>query len=593
MPLPFAVLLTVLLFAGLSMLFAGLHIRRGDRPRCASCSYDLSALIPDDCPECNEDLSEPRGIVRGDRRPFLAGFGLVVVLLSVVGFGIGFLGGATLDQRKPVWLLDVELSLVNEQGEERIKEELRRRLFDTATGIGEKHAIADLALRRARTAYSEPMSLLLADCAMSGVVDAEKADPYMRELIALWSSDWLLTEEGESRSIELRALIESCGIELEALSRIISEASALGIRVSPHDRTPSQEHIIQSCELLLMNWWRSPSSPGELTDNYLRTLFKDAPVAKLTARPAINAQFGKLPYRLEYAYPPVQMADGEAVRLSCSIESVRVNQGNQIVYEQTQSQGGFSRTHHHAFRLLSTWGAMGTGILVEGIEAGPGNIEVVLKFSIDRGDGDVVLERSVTVEDSFEAVRSGEDKIALVSSELAGVTPSQLLEWFHFTDLYYSTPDPFGSQGPWSFGYGRSDVWRVDLIPHDKPTPEFHAAWRVLANQGDTEWDIGTIRLFDVLSLRRSFFQTVVPTRTPMRTSESGSSEWATLRPDFNRPVRLRLEPDPDLARLSVDIHEIFGEPIELGNFMIVQTDQFMRAQNDGEKLKPAPILSE
>ncbi len=590
MPLPLAVILTVLLFAGLSMLFAGLHLRRGDRPRCASCSYDLSALIPDSCPECNEDLSEPRGIVRGDRRPLLAGFGLVLVLLSVAGFGIGFLGGASLDQRKPVWLLDVELSLVNEQGEERIKEELRRRLFDNATGIGEKHAIADLALRRARSAYSEPMSLLLVDCAMSGVVDAEKADPYMRELIALWSSEWLNTEEGEDRSLELFALIESCGIELEALTSIISDTTDLAIRVSPDDRSPQQEWVIMACESLLHNWWLSPSSPGALTDSYLRTLFKDAPVARLTARPAIDAQFGKLPYEFAYVHPPVPMAEDETFQLAFSIEGVKVSQRDQVIYEQKETRGGYSRTYHHSFPK-TTWGSLGTALPVKGIETGPATIELVLKFSIDRGDGDVVLERTVTVQDAFEVVPTAEDKIALISSESAGVTPSQLLEWFNFTDLFYDTSDPFGSRGPWSFGYGRSDVWRVSLIRHDRPTPEFNAAWRVLAVQGDTEWDIGTIRLSDVLSLRRSFFQTVVPTRTPIKTSESGPSEWAIPKPDFQRPVRLRLEPDPDLARLSVDIHEIYGEPIELGEFMIVQTDRAMRAQEDQENLQPAPIL--
>lgn len=327
-----------------------------------------------------------------------------------------------------------------------------------------------------------------------------------------------------------------------------------------------------------------------MTDSYLRTLFKDAPVARLTARPAIDAQFGKLPYEFAYVHPPVPMAEDETFQLALSIEGVKVSQRDKVVYEQKEAQGGYSRTYHHSYPRIA-WGAMGTAIPIKGIEAGPATIELELKFSIDRGDGDVVLERTATVQDAFEVVPAGEDKIALISSESAGVTPSQLLEWFNFTDLYYDTSGPFGSRGPWSFGYGRSDVWRVSQIRHDRPTPEFNAAWRVLAVQGDTEWDIGTIRLSDVLSLRRSFFQTVVPTRTPIKTSESGPSEWAIPKPDFQRPVRLRLEPDPDLARLSVDIHEIYGEPVELGEFMIVQTDRAMRAQVDQEYLQPAPIL--
>lgn len=590
MPLPFAVILTLLLFAGLSMLFAGLHIRRGDRPRCAKCSYDLSALIPANCPECNGDLSEPEGIVRGDRRPFLAGFGLVLVLLSVVGFGIGFLGGATLDQRKPVWILDVELSLVNEHGEERIKEELRRRLFDTATSIGEKHAIADLALRRARTAYSEPMSLLLADCEMSGVVDAEKADPYMRELIALWSSDWLQTEEGEARAIELCALIQSCGIELEALNVIIGEAMAAGL--SQDSQTLIEENIVMPFERLLWNWWQSPSSPGVLTDSYLQTLFKDAPAAKLTARPIIDAYFGKLPYEIEYVYPPVFFAEDEALRLELTVESVRVTQRDRVVFEQNEPRGGYSRTHHHSYPRTAR-ASLGTWMRVEGIEPGPASIEAELKFATDRGDGKVVLEKRETVQDSFTVELTGGDDIAIISTDSIGLTQQQLLEWFVFSPLYYNTSRPSGSSGPWSMSFDRRPDAEDWIHRHGRHMPDLDVAFRVLATQGETEWDIGTFTCRDVFNLTMGRFQLVSPRAVPTRIDDAGEREWGIPKPELDWPVRLRLEPAPDVARRSIDITAIYGEAIDLGEFTIVQTDRRFWAQRDQGNLSPAPILQD
>ncbi|GAB5496935.1 MAG: hypothetical protein Phyf2KO_20150 [Phycisphaerales bacterium] len=607
MPLPVAAILTILLFAGLSMLFAGLYIRRGDRPRCASCSYDLSALIPDSCPECNEDLSEARGVVRGDRRRLLAGVGLVVVLLSIAGFGIGFLGGATLDQHKPVWLLDVELLLVNEKGEERIKEELRRRLFDNTTTVSEKHAIADLALRRASASYSEPMSSLLTDCAVTGLVDAKKAEPYMRELIALWSSDWLMTEEGGARSLELSAMVQGVGIDLEAIKPIIRKGVEWSTSTPSYEWSQAEHDRVRRYEILLGSWWHSPDSPGCLTTDYVNAVFEGIPLPDLFTRQEIEAGTSPVPYRVHQFLVPIAMGPNDRLSVKHEVVGVRISQQGETLYEMIGRQGGMSLGLNQSSLGSVPRGAFGSTHTVEGLEPGEAEIEIDVRLVIyfntsgdpvlnssqlDEQNSNVAVDRVIPLRTKTIVVPKGEDGIEqLMSGESGTPMRHEVLEWFAFSPLYYNTSKTLGSSGPWSLGLDRSADAEGLLHRWGRSMPDLDIAYRVMATQGETEWDIGTFECRDVFNLTTGLSQRVSPPEAHIRTNDTGELEWGVPVPDFDRPVRLRLEPAPDVARQSIDLTSIYGETIDLGNFVIVQTDESWMSQGSQVELKPAPIL--
>lgn len=85
-------LLNALMFVpvgGVVLIYLGLFSARGDKPRCASCAYDVGD-DPEDwitCPECGRDLAEPFGVVLGDRtrRPWMVGLGVAIIWAAHLG----------------------------------------------------------------------------------------------------------------------------------------------------------------------------------------------------------------------------------------------------------------------------------------------------------------------------------------------------------------------------------------------------------------------------------------------------------------------------------------------------------------------------
>lgn len=604
------VILVLGLLAGLGLLLAGLCVRKGDHLKCARCSYNIEGLSGGACPECNANLDEPKGIVKGDRSPWLIAFGLAVLLLGAVVWGAAYFNGTSLDQHKPIWVLRAELALVNDEGDQRIADELRRRLFDVKTSRPEQQRIAALALAQARGKFTDHFSSLLTDCALAGVVDADRAEPYMHELLERWSADWLLSKEGRGRSLELGALIQCCGIELESLRPIVRQGLQWAAEDWPENRTPSRQQLVRVYESLLRFWWNSPSSPGRLTTEYLNTLLADAPVVKLTTRPRVEADARFLPYQITRTTPPIAMAPGEMVQIKENIVGVRVVQNGRTLLDRRETQGGMTaRYSQHAGHVTSR-GVQGSSIRVEDIEPGEVTIEVDIRFSVVMGDEKIsgsrgvpdldpkqsttVIDRTITLRSTTQVVQPGADEITLrMPGDGDTPDPSKLLEWFAFSPLYYDTSAPSDSSGPWSLSVGRSEGSKFQDRRHDLPIPEIDIAYRVMATQDDTEWEIGRIVNRDVFHLSHGHFQLVSPPLTPMRTNAAGEYEWGIPVPDFERPVRLRLEPAPELAHTSVDMTSIYGVTIDLGSFDIIPVQFWRRAQQSRDELSPAPILSE
>ncbi len=131
------IILLLLIFAGLSMQFAGLY-RRGDRPACRKCGYDLTSHQPTNCPECNADLTQSDASC--DVRPRLIWFGTAMLL---VGGALTCLlvRSPGFDKLKPVWLMRAEMVVVNDEGDERIIKELTEgQVQNPASGPGDRSA---------------------------------------------------------------------------------------------------------------------------------------------------------------------------------------------------------------------------------------------------------------------------------------------------------------------------------------------------------------------------------------------------------------------------------------------------------------------
>ncbi len=55
-------------------------------------------------------------------------------------------------------------------------------------------------------------------------------------------------------------------------------------------------------------------------------------------------------------------------------------------------------------------------------------------------------------------------------------------------------------------------------------------------------------------------------TLVPTRVGASGEREWAQPVPDFDQPVRIRLLPDEDRARQTIDMNTIYGVELDTGS---------------------------
>lgn len=592
---------------GFVLVVLGLAWRRGDTPRCARCSYDLTSLDATNCPECNADLTREKGIVRGQRRYGLAWMGALMLFMGGVVFAGTFLTGPKFDQRKPLWLLDLELRLVEEPGEFRIKEELRRRAFDTKRSFAERQAIANLALREAQNRDSKHMRDLLSDCAMSGVVDCVKADPYMRELLDMWSSEWLATERGDHEALVLAYLIQCCGIEQEALRGVVRDALDWSVATLPTEWTPTEEYRINQAGLLLESWRNSPSSPGRATESYARELLLDAPAVALEVRPIVRADI-RVPVRVHAVYPPILLGETDRIQIASRIESYRVTQDGEIVDERVSPLSGMKREYRGTPARKFTNQPEQLMLQTEHLRPGPATAHLSYRVIIslpqteaetfhtwepfDDDSSAALIDRTFELSETFEVV--GEDhEITMWSPSVRGseISPEMFLRLLGFSPLYYDTTPPYGWSGLWALAVGRDPESSFYWRHHDVPRPDVDLAYRVVATQGENEWSIGTLRISDVFDMTMGAFHSVRGNAPAMRPDGQGGYEWDLPEPDLDRPVSLKLVPFPEAAWGSMDITSIYGETLELGEFEIVPVEDPQQALRSRGELAPAPIL--
>jgi len=606
MSLPLMILLLLVMFAGLSMQFAGLYIRRGDSPACRQCGYDLTSHQPTNCPECNADLTQSDAIVRGVRRPRLIWLGTSVVLVGGLALAFLLIRAPGFDKLKPVWLLRAEMAVMNDQVDERILKEFGRRVQSLGVSVREKNAIGRLAVDLVRTPEPDASAYeLLKSAASARAITPEQAEPIILTLVEQWTSEMdaknaFAYGHYVHREV-LGALIGSVGIEIDALRPVIeagNKAAAL---------PQSDFAFISMCCQLLWNWWESPSSPGVLTHDFLTSYYEGSPEIRLDVRPKVTRELGKVPIRFWFAMPPLVGNKTDAARYFEEIKSIRVRQGERILEPKYSSFGSSTVTwpvSRYAGGFMK--GGSGTTAGVEGLEIGPAELIVELHIKLIVGQvpagtelsGDIVdtfppiFDRMVELRTNFEVVAAVDDGVTLrMPGEEDVPDPDVILENLRVSPLLYSTAPPFGSQGPWAFKIGSA------LISHERRGqeqwiwPEINVAYLVIAEQDGHVWDLGYLVQKNFLQDRHHpspLWGTLVPTRV----GESGTREWAIPVPDFDKPVRVRLLPDPDRARQTIDMHSIYGAQLDLGLFEIERTEDASSVHRfQSDELRPIPAL--
>lgn len=610
MGLPVTIAALILLIAGLSILLTGLFLRHGTRPSCRACGYDLSALAPARCPECNADLAA-RGAIRiGDRRKPLVRVGAAIAMLALAGLIYTFVHAPGLDQRKPLWLLRAELAMVNTKGQERVVQELQRRLSSQATPLRERIAIGSLALNRAfGDSPSSAMYDLFFAAARAGALPPKRAEVHARELLVRWP-DNLIQNRARSQDKSLHAnmlgsLLSAAEIEFDAVQPVIDQClSRMTTNLPDHD-------FAQLSATILRGWSDSPGAPAIATDDFLLQLYQDSPRLSLETRGRIEDISDIIPFSVHVAVPPALCTKDDGIYVGVRPVKVKILQHDRPIYEEGVRLGGaiMQLQGDQRYPRFES-GGFGTGLTVNGLSPGPAELLMEVRTVIVRDDGltnsgvslddlfdpaksHILIDRTATLRAELNIVPAGGDTVALlVPGEGDTPTARAVVERLRFTPLRYSTEQPFGSQGPWYFGWKLIPLRHDLLAQADWLWPKVDLSYRVIAEQDDLSWNLGTITARDVMR-RGSDFTPMAQRRTPARRTESGTLEWTEPAPDFNRPVRIRLMPAPELARRTVDVTSIFGGELDLGQFMVLPVEGQQSEYSYSDADNPAPILSE
>lgn len=610
MGMPVTIILLILLLAGLATLSSGLILRRGTRPSCRRCAYDLSALTPARCPECNEDLAAEGAIRLGDRRKRLAWSGAAVAILALLGLAYMLIQSPAFDRLKPVWLLRAEMAVVNDAGDERVIAEFRRRIADPSVPLGQKWAIADAALDAIESGEA-PISRydLLIDAARAGAVPAERALKILDELVDTWPLETPTERQfphGQYIHKDLLiAMIHSTPVDFERVRPIYDE----GLRkIQKSEQVPDFNRLKLNGEII-SSWWGSPGAPSIASDEFLSALFRNAPLVTMRTRETITSDAAVFPIELQIVNPQLIADESVEIVVAERVESISLTQNGQELYDDRRPHPAMSATYRGRQWFSHSVTSTSENIRVKGLKPGKAELVVVVRSAISRREIDaafprnsndlfdptksrIITDKTVTLRADLDIRPPGGDPILLLTpGEGSTPTTETVLEHLRFTPLRYSTAKAWGSSGPWHFSWTMAEI-RHDLRSNiERLSPD--VAFRVVAEQGETTWTLGSVvtrRLFHHLPGYAAPLSTG-PVAT--RRSESGIFEWAQPRPDLTRPVRVRLVPDPDLARRTVDMHAIFGVGLDLGLFEILPVEGEHLSQEFQDATLRAPILSE
>lgn len=613
MSLPVAALLVILAIAGIVAVFAGLYLRKGTSPACRRCAYDLSALRPANCPECNADLTADASIRIGQQRTRLAWAGTALLALCLLAGAYMLIQSPGFDRMKPIWLLRAEMAVVNDAGDERIVTELQRRLLAMRISPAQQRAIGAIAVDRA-TDLSAPAIFyeLLAEAASIGAIRPDDADAIIHTLLDAWPREDDTTSSAFDMHYHgklLERLLGTYGTDFDAVQPVIDSIHRW---YRDNINSLSRGDGLNIMHEVLEAWWSSPIAPDHVSEDQLRTLIGGLPYSNMHIRKVVAQDAATVPALIQlYGSPPI-VGTNEFL-----------TQGERFVDMRVIQQKRKSSLSIPPDATFHAWSPDGRGsrrrlqrelhVPAPDLQVGPATLEVDIRVVIARGDllsqilgldavnifdssnVPILLDRTITLRAEFVVAPPGGDPIKLLVPG-DGDTPTQraMLERLQFSPLYYDTSQAFGNQGPWSFALGMAEV-RHDLRAQlELYAPEIDLAFRVIAEQDDTTWEIGMFQTRNVLQRSGGKLEHVQLGQVPVQKTESGEFIRSQPTPDLSRPVRIRLIPEPDLARRTIDVTAIYGGELDLGWFVITPTDQPFRAQQDDtDILRPAPILSE
>ncbi len=609
MSLLLIVFLIIVISAGLAMQFAGLYFRKGNRPSCRKCAYDLSTHLPENCPECNAQLTQDGAVALGERRKRLAWLGTLVLAVGVLSLAFLSLQSPNLDRNKPLWMLRVELMVANDLREESIASELKRRFWDPAINARTQRKLAHIASERvSNLTDADSFYLLVDDAANKQVIPPQNADALIRAILLKWPKpDQYVPQSFPAVYLAeaLSALIANYGIEFEALEPVIRDGLELG------DTGRSQnESRRASVSAVMQAWWASPAAPETPTALQLQALFGDSPSIALRTRPRIELDSKLIHYEIGQSARVVLAGAPRDLAFAISqTDDIRVYQGENVLHPKSTAGAEHTLILNGQSPTTAVNSTSGASLSIQGLTPGLARIEIDVRSAAmaydpaskkrvrapwdERFDpGTTVLrDRLMTLQAEFEVVPPGGDAIELLTPG-EGDVPSvrSMLESLTVSPLYYEESPGSGSPGPWQLYFHPAHTRHDQLAQIDTIWPDLDVAFRVVATQGEHTWQVGTLTARNILRNRFSD-QTVNPTKTPTRMSESGQRAWDQPAPDLTEPVRLRLVPDPELAQETVDITAIYGGELDLGAFNAIPTVVPFRLPSGYETLTPIPSL--
>ena len=544
--------------AGLLIGVVGRVLRRGSHPVCRRCGFHLAGLHDRAaCPECGRVLGVRRAIATGDRRRWPTPVGVTLIGLSVLTLGYAILDNPAMDQRKPVWLLAAEHRLFGDAREARLLDELERRTAAVPTREAERIALAEMALAGTDSIEADARWHGLVVRALNvGTLPPDRASPHVESMLRDYAQ---MDTEHAQRFAGIAADYARLPNDSDAaiqplLSRVGKDYASAALQ-----GTDAVDDWLESEPRRVLSQWVQ-TNHASLSQASLDQIVGDFDWVALRVKPRV-AIGDRLPIRIDME--PRLLAFGDPMWLHTELLEVRI--GGQTIKRIGRSRGASG---------MFGMGNQGSSALMQyeeipqGIPLGEVGVEVDVEFAISfekDSPGEAPPGRVLTRQTRFELV---EARDAVAWAESADPDDHRrLLESISVIDLYYFFGDSSGETYRWGFPI------EVRELPFDLA----HALW---AEQGDRRWKLGTIPL-----------KAGANWGTRMNGPRDRRTVNETVHPDPALPVRLTLEPDAELVSRRVETLNPWPHPIELGEFAIIESDQWGSYSTSSADFRPPPAI--
>ncbi|MEM1072767.1 MAG: hypothetical protein AAGH71_08100 [Planctomycetota bacterium] len=557
----------LLLGIGLLIAIVGRAWRCGRHPVCRGCGFHLAGLnAPSACPECGRDLTRRRAIATGDRRRWPVPAGLVLVALGVLSLGYALIDNPAMDPRKPVWVLAAEHRLFGQARENRLLDEIERRVAAVPETEAERRQLAEFVFAVTAAADLDPRWHGRAIAAIQqGLIDADRASERAARLLQQYAG--LPAESVGRLQNAMERYAEPPTPSEDAIIPLLERVEAEFAVAEAAGESEIDRWMVSPARAVLSAWMQT--NHQRVSQATLDRIIGDFEGLAFRAK-ALSVRGDRLPLEIEMM--PRLLAYGEPLWLHSRVLEVRVN-GEPI---------------DHAGERRSTSGIFGVGN-----RAGRSTLRFARAVPPSTHLGEVGVEVDVEIAVSFASEPSDRPppgRVFTRSSTFRLVEAGEAVEWAQSDDPdgHRRALESIGVVGVTYFT-GQSAVqarrWHFPLRVFNPPYDIAHALW---AEQGDHRWRIGEITV-------RAGANAMTTLSGPLDrlVNRDGRVVNETVHPDLTRPVRIVLEPEAAIALRQVDTARPWGARIDLGSFDISETDQWTGFGVSSDMFRPPPALAE